>query len=258
MTQAPLRPFYGGWRPSLPDKHDYFYTLPARVTLPDVVDWRQEFLPNVLDQDGLGSCTSFAGKYALEYAHYFQNLPLEDFSELFLYYNIRRLEHTTDYDSGGSMRDIPRALKKWGITDESKWPYIVSQFTTRPPDAVYRDARQDIIKKYERVRQTRRYFQTCLATRHVLLVGISVYDSFLTQQVAMTGRVPMPDLSKETLQGGHALCFLGYDNDKQVYLGINSWGEWGIPEQPGTFTIPYQYLEDPNLAGDCWTLDIVQ
>lgn len=259
MTQATLRPFYGGWRPSPPDKRDLYYQLPPAFVLPEVVDWRTEYKPPVLDQDGLGSCTAFAGKYALDYAHHFQGLLMDDFSELFLYYNIRRLEHSTDYDAGGYMRDIPKALKKWGMSTEILWPYDVTAFDVMPSAQAYKDARTDRIIRYERVRQDRLHLQTCLAQRRVFMIGISVYESFLTDSVARSGIVPMPDLRHESVQGGHALCFLGYDNTRKVYYGINSWGEgWGNPLYPGCFEISYDYLEDIDLAGDCWTMTLVR
>jgi C1A family cysteine protease len=46
--------------------------------------------------------------------------------------------------------------------------------------------------------------------------------------------------------GGHAVLVGGHDNATKRFLVRNSWGEgWG---QGGYFTIPCNYLCDPNLA----------
>jgi C1A family cysteine protease len=61
----------------------------------------------------------------------------------------------------------------------------------------------------------------------------------------------MPAQSESAL-GGHCIVAVGYDNKKRVFLMRNSWGKsWGMK---GYFTIPYEYLLDPHLASDFWTI----
>ena len=79
-------------------------------------------------------------------------------------------------------------------------------------------------------------------------MGIALFDSFESQQVAETGMVPMPQ-SNEQCIGGHAVCVVGYDNSKQMFLVRNSWGSgWG---DKGYFYIAYEYFK--SYASDCWT-----
>ena len=66
-----------------------------------------------------------------------------------------------------------------------------------------------------------------------------------------TGRVPMPQRGEKTL-GGHAVLVVGYEERGDRFLVRNSWGtRWG---QRGTFTLPWNYLLNPDLAWDFWTV----
>ena len=45
----------------------------------------------------------------------------------------------------------------------------------------------------------------------------------------------------DTLLGGHAVCIVGYDDSRSIFIGRNSWGKsWG---DRGYFYIPYDYYD---------------
>jgi C1A family cysteine protease len=95
----------------------------------------------------------------------------------------------------------------------------------------------------------------CLASGYPFVFGFSVYESFESQEVKQTGRVPMPS-PNEQLLGGHAVLAVGYDDSQRRFIIRNSWGkDWGMQ---GYFTIPYAYLLDDNLADDFWTIRQVE
>ena len=48
-----------------------------------------------------------------------------------------------------------------------------------------------------------------------VVFGFTVYESFESEAVAKTGRMPMP-ASDEKALGGHAVLCVGYDDDEQV------------------------------------------
>ena len=49
---------------------------------------------------------------------------------------------------------------------------------------------------------------------------------------------------------------VGYDDMHQRFIIRNSWGAtWGMK---GYFTMPYQYLMEPNLSDDFWTIRLVE
>jgi C1A family cysteine protease len=87
----------------------------------------------------------------------------------------------------------------------------------------------------------------CLSDGFPFVLGISVYDSFMTQKVATTGIVEMPART-ENLLGGHAVMAVGFDQATRRFIIRNSWGvDWGMK---GYFTIPFDYLSNGNLADD--------
>jgi hypothetical protein len=86
-------------------------------------------------------------------------------------------------------------------------------------------------------------------------IGMPVYESFESDAVAKTGVVPMPKPGEQVL-GGQCVVAVGYDNAKRQFIVRNSWGiKWG---QHGYCTMPYEYLLNPQLASDFWTLRSVK
>jgi C1A family cysteine protease len=97
--------------------------------------------------------------------------------------------------------------------------------------------------------------KNCLASGFPFTFGFSVYQSFETKEVAQTGIVPLPQ-PNETLLGGHCVVAVGYDDEKQLFKCRNSWGtDWG---DKGYFYMPYQYMSNPNLVSDLWTIQIME
>jgi len=95
----------------------------------------------------------------------------------------------------------------------------------------------------------------CLASGYPFVFGFTVYDSFESTAVAHSGHATMP-LPNEQVVGGHAVAAVGYDDKNQWFIVRNSWGtSWGLD---GYFTLPYQYLLEPNLSDDFWTIRLVQ
>ena len=61
---------------------------------------------------------------------------------------------------------------------------------------------------------------------------------------------------KEQVKGGHAVCIVGYDESKQTFKVRNSWGEkWG---DDGYCYFPFEYITNPNLASDFWTVNKIK
>ena len=246
-----------GWVPDLPDARDRKYSAPlARIgPLPKNVDLRRQ-CPPVFDQGSLGSCTANAIAAALEFDQMKQQLT-DVFmpSRLFIYYNERVMEGTVREDAGAMIRDGVKSVAKQGAAHEKLWPYVLTKFRTKPGKPVYADARKHEAVLYQRVTQDVQQMRGCLAAGYPFVFGFSVYESFESDAVAKSGRVPMPK-PKEKMMGGHAVLAVGYDHGAKRFIVRNSWGpSWG---QKGYFTIPYAYLLDNNLSDDFWTVKLVQ
>jgi len=246
-----------GWIPDVPDVRDHLFSapLPTLLTLPPKSDLRAK-CPPVLDQGQLGSCTA----NAIANAHLFDQMKqkaVDAFSpsRLFIYYNERVMEHTVNEDSGAMIRDGIKSIAKQGVCAEKVWPYVIARFTRRPPAACFRAALQHQALSYQRLLQTVSQMKGCLASGFPFVFGFTVYESFEAEAVAKTGTVPLPAPTEGVL-GGHAVMAVGYDESKQRFLAMNSWGtKWG---DRGFFTMPYAYLTSDDLAADFWTVRIVE
>lgn len=227
-------------------QHLYKHIKPS-VPLPVKVDLRRHW-NFVYDQGQLGSCTSQAICSLL----HFDNASLLP-SRLLHYYNERALDGDISIDAGSTLSQGINALVYYGICQEKDWPYSIEKFAVHPPDGVYQKARAHKIYSYRHVRQTLQDMKAALASNIPFVFGILVYESFESDSVAMTGVVPLPNPTIETLLGGHALCAVGYDDKKQAFIVRNSWGSgWG---DRGYCYIPYSYLVDRGLTSDLWVIE---
>lgn len=241
-----------GWVPDLPDQRDHLFTAPPEVLadLPPSVDLR-DGCPKVYDQGHLGSCTANAIGAAFEFGLLKQGMT--DFmpSRLFIYYNERVLEGSVGSDSGAQIRDGIKVVVKEGYCAESEWPYVEANFIDQPPARCYSDALKERVSQYLRLPRELTPLLTCLASGFPFVFGFSVYASFESPQVKATGVVDLPQ-SGEDFVGGHAVVACGYDQAQRRFIVRNSWGpDWGMQ---GYFTMPFEYLTDPGLAADFWTL----
>lgn len=244
-----------GWHPQLPDARDYRLALPAHAkrAIPPSVDWRSK-CPSIRDQGQLGSCTAFGITGALEFQHMAQGLPDVQFSELFVYYLERRMEGTIRQDSGATIRDGMKCINLYGAALERAWPYNPSSFMRKPPKAAWAEALAYRTVKYSAVAQDETDLKAALASGLTIVFGFTVYTSFMSDAVAQTGIVPMPDLATEGVQGGHCVECVGYNTADGTYVCRNSWGTgWG---QAGYFTMPASYVESPSLASDFWVIQV--
>lgn len=238
-----------GCIPDLKDHRDKRFSILEGQVLPTLVDLRDQDSP-IEDQGPLGSCTSFASGAAFRFDLRKQGLSDFVISHLFEYYN-SRAKNQKSADAGATIRDAIKALNTYGICPETEWPYNVEKFASKPPTRCYTDALKDRAVTYLRVSQSLTQMKSCLAQGFPFVIGISVYESFESDQVATTGIVPMPS-QDESLLGGHALLVVGYDTSKSWFIVRNSWGtSFG---DKGYVYIPFEYLGDSDLASDFWTI----
>jgi C1A family cysteine protease len=246
-----------GWVPDLPDQRDFTYQAPRPVlrVLPSKVDLRGK-CPPVYDQGDLGSCTANAIGAAFEF-ELLKDQTKSDFmpSRLFIYYNERVIEGTVRTDSGAQIRDGIKSVNKQGVCSETKWPYDIKKFASKPSAADYKDALKHQVMSYQRVTRSLSQMKGCLADGYPFVFGFTVYESFESETVAKTGKLNMPKKT-EQMVGGHAVMAVGYDDKTKRFMVRNSWGAgWGIS---GYFTMPFDYLLNGNLSDDFWTIRVIE
>lgn len=271
LGNTPRKARYG-YLPDLGDLRDFKFvpnSLYGAIVPqpPSAIDLRPQ-APPIYDQGQLGSCTANATAESIRFIEKWDySTDIFNPSRLFIYYNSRFLEGTTQVDAGSSLRDAMRAVSKFGVCPEKEWMYSDDsyRFAIKPNKNCYENAKTDLLIQYLRIQQDTNQMKACLAAGFPFIAGFTVYESFEDDQVAASGIVPMPGPT-EAVVGGHAVMVVGY-NDALPYntdahkplmyadgrfICQNSWGSsWG---QAGFFTIPYAYFGNSDLASDFWTV----
>jgi C1A family cysteine protease len=271
--------FKFGWVPDVPDRRDFMFKVTPRplTALDQSVDLSPLTGP-VLNQGQIGSCTAFASLAAFHVAgvedklrirvvepsaltgfssrqvvRYLSHASALDQSELFQYYETRKLHNTVMEDSGGSIRNAIKALGKTGVCTEGKHPYAATVHAmTRPPSPeAYSEAAKFKALKYERVdNRVAGFLYEAVNKGRLVVFGSMLYESFM----ATKDVVKMPTKREKAL-GGHAMTIVGHDIKTKRFLVKNSWGTgWALK---GYHWMPEAYLTDTNLSDDFWTISSI-
>lgn len=236
--------------------------------LPLKVDLRSNCSP-IMDQGQLGSCSAHALAACDEFLQLLeirQNLPLGQapqeyilnnfapVSRLFLYWNERAREGTTSSDSGvTTLMDGALSLQQYGACREALWIYDESQCFVQPPQAAFTEGAAHKLPTYYQL-NTLYDMQRCLANGYPFMLGFTVYNSFMSAQVAATGVGSMPG-PNDQVDGGHAVVCVGYDFTDPRNPVFNLRNSWGVSfGMQGYFTLPQAYLVGSGLANDFITL----
>lgn len=247
-----------GWRPDTPDARDHVFSVDHidMSTVPSSASLKDNFPEEPYDQGNLGSCTGNAIAGCVQFD--VRKQKAKDFvpSRLFIYYNERAMEGTINEDAGAEIRDGIKSIARLGVCREKTWPYNIVKFAKKPTKAAFTEATKHTALSYKRVDQTLNALKATIGVEGLpIAFGFSVYESFESECVAETGNVPMPS-KDERMLGGHAVILCGYDDTTRRFLVRNSWGpKWG---QGGYFTMPYEFVTNPDLACDFWVVQTVK
>ena len=230
-----------------PDQRDLKYKSTGLDTA-DQVDLRLWASP-IEDQLRLGSCVgqSVVGAYELMVN---KLIPTKfvDLSRLFVYYNSRALDNSTQVDGGAFVRDGIKSLNKWGVCSESIWPYLLDKFAEAPSINAYTDAMTRVVNRYYRL-YTLDHILEALNLGYPVVSSMDVYDGF--EELDRPSLLKMPK-SAERLIGGHAVTIVGYNKKSKIMIIRNSFGTtWG---DAGYFYAPFDYIKKHFM--DHWIFDI--
>jgi len=201
---------------------------PLRGTLPKKVDLRRYF-PRPGNQGRQPSCVGWASAYALKsYQEAVERKWRPDsrdriFSPAFVYNQIK-------LPGGGAyIKDAVDILIRQGALSMADFPYDESDDSRTPTAAQRKKAgpfraasgrRVDSTNQQELLDQCKGH----LASKYPVIIGATVGDSFQAHQGRRNFRLPPGPVRG----GGHAMAAIGYDDEKNAMLVINSWGPgWG-------------------------------
>ncbi|OPH47641.1 hypothetical protein BC351_10655 [Paenibacillus ferrarius] len=237
-------------KPDRPDPKDYKYASYSSQEIKPI-DLRPYDFPEILDQGYLGSCTAFAISALKQFKERNESQINAYFylSQLYLYYKEREIEGTIDFDSGASIRDGLKVLQQVGCCTTSYFPYVESNYKNKPSIEADENAKEHKINSYSRL-FTALQLKQALSEKNPVVMGVEIFQSFESFEVASTGVVPFPDRNKEYSLGYHAVLAMGWKiiNGEEYIICRNSWSkQWG---DKGYFYLPMSYIG--RLVSDMW------
>ena len=227
-----------------------------------------------LNQESLGSCGPSSAVKVIRILQKIQGVEEFTAARLAIYYNTRKRMDTIAEDSGVDNRSMCKSLASDGYCHEELYPYNILNFTQPPSETCYAEGRENKVSSYATLPVDLDSIKACLDGSHKpYVLGLKVYKSMLTDEVAETGNVPNPGVL-ETEEGGHDVVGLGFTDVDTTFIGRsgkvwawkggtilfdNHWLKedgtlWGMD---GMGTLPYEYVTNPNLTEDCWVFNEV-
>lgn len=195
------------------DQRDYIFEnrkpRDIPISLPVSIDLTSR-LNKCRDQKSRGTCAAFAGSCCLEFQEN-KNVGSNDyFSPEFIYDNRQGAPN----GSGMFGRDVMEILLRKGCVPDFMFPYK-SQDTSNPvPQNIMQKALPFVINSYAQV-TTIEGLKQALMSNGVAMVCFPVYKARPNFWHAEVG---------EQATGGHAVCVVGYDDNKKTFTIRNSWG----------------------------------
>lgn len=203
------------------------YSIPRSVSL-------RKFAPTPRNQGEQGSCVGWASAYAartiLEASTLGINGNSTAFSPSFLYNQIG-LEDCQGAYTGEALEH----MKQKGLIHFSKFPYDPYSCHTMPNQSLLDEALQHRIRGYTRLTRTGNDYDVDLeaakqnlAQGAPVIIAVKVPYSFQDMMGKKVWRPTDAEARNVDEHGGHAMCLIGYDDDKQLFEIQNSWGtDWG-------------------------------
>ena len=129
-------------------------------------------------------------------------------------------------DNGVFMPELLETLVERGVVNEEAWPFKPENFSKSPPVALDYFAKEhqiiDILYCNGSVDATR----AALANGFPVVIGFPVFENIV--EATQSGLVPYDTSGKSKVVGGHAVTIVGYNDVKQLFKFVNSWGvHWG-------------------------------
>ncbi len=220
-----------GWIPDSSEKYASFNKASMSKVgnmgaNPEAVDLSAKF-PTPGSQGMQSSCTAWATAYALK--TYLEKVDYDwdqdtiehQFSPAYVYNQING-----GRDQGSSISDALDLIVKQGVCTLATMPYNVQNYTVQPNNEQRAEAAKYKSLSWGTISKGNiEEFKTQLAAGIPIVVGIPVYNDF----DRISANDPIYDNADGNIKGYHAICLVGYDDNKKAFKFINSWGNrWGL------------------------------
>jgi hypothetical protein len=220
-------------------------TTPVIVLPPTTIPTTFELAtPPVGNQGNEGICVPFAIAYAARSIEYYYNNNASAYStttNIFSPEYAYNLTKFSDCGSGTSMTAVLDLLQQQGVCTWQMMPYNdLNGCSLMPDNSQTQDASNYKISSYVKIVNTDQVaIKTMVASKHPVIVTILADNSFVN---AKTGFVWRAYSGAGVLP--HTLIICGYDDSKNAYKVMNSWGTtWG---DAGYSWIDYNFLPEKS------------
>lgn len=186
-------------------------------------------MPKIIYKQPCGNCTSNAVLAADAYYYHDPNGVWRP-STIFTYYNQRVMDgQSVKVDCGSCVQTALDAVRKYGACNAHVWPNN-KPFSRKPSKAAYKDGLKghEVTKYYEVL--TPLQIKKALNSGYPVVAAVGWVFNCIdanTWVLSVMGKEPTKQEAEEC-HSGHAIVFVGYDDEKQLFEFRNSWGEqWG-------------------------------
>ena len=192
------------------------------------------FAPDRQDQGHQGSCVAWSSVYAarsiVEAASTGQDGNATAYSPSFVYNQIGM-----EGCEGSYIQKAMEFMTNKGVVPFNDFPYNDQDCSKQPNSSQWNEAAQNKMHGFTRLTESDdvnginiRAIKEHLAKDAPVVIGMMVGGSFMQD---MMGKEMWAPSNKDRSQmgfGGHAMCVIGYDDRKQAFQIMNSWGpKWG-------------------------------
>jgi C1A family cysteine protease len=175
----------------------------------------------------------------------------KNLSVLALYYLCREKMQPSRVreDAGTFVHLACDCLRLFGVCAEEEWPYDPAKVFEGPSIMALRDAFLHKISAYYRMTNTGQERVNsvidALRANHPVVYGTDVGDNWMNYSKGQVLQRP------DTSAGGHATHLVGWDEQRGVFIGENSWGtRWG---DNGWYLMAPEVIADPG-SRDFWVI----
>lgn len=193
-----------------------------------------KFAPDRQDQGQQGSCVAWSSVYAartiVEAASTNQPGNSTAYSPAFVYNQIG-LEGC----QGAYIQNAMEFMSTRGVVPFNDFPYDDQDCSRKPNAALEAKATQNKLHGFTRLTDGEsvqginvRAVKEHLAKDAPVVIGMMVGGSFMQGMKGKEMWAPTDEDRTQAGFGGHAMCVIGYDDRKQAFQIMNSWGpDWG-------------------------------